>query len=1756
MRGAILLALMLVPFLAGPAAAQGIECGKVRTTAERTICASPALLGLDRQVSAAYAAAVARQPDQAAALRQRALDWVRERDAVCTGSAAQIGPCLSAQMTARLGALAPASAPQLAAAALPQVPSADNPPAPAATVEPGVVQAARQADATLVVASPGRFAITARSTSGVALQLVDMLTGPGDLVGEAGVKDGRLDALLDVGTYRLRSFAAAGAAEQVQLAAAPFQDAAPPAALPPPGQTASAELRDLEQRGFWLLVPPSGELRIEAAGRALADLRLWRGGRELAALAPAASMIEPQPGHPMLDLRLEGKVEPGVYLAMAYGGPPLPWADGASAMPFHARAGLSPALAEGWTGGEIGPFGSERYAAPAFAGVFRLDLPQPAEAELRVGAERALLTRTSREPRLAWRGTPGRAADVEIRGAAGQAFTLRAIEPPGSMTLSRPGTYFLSAVALGAGGDAPPPTVLLLREEPRGPARILAGNVPRLTAGQAWRGQFNLRGPVALLFENAVGGPVSVRSTGVALGAAAGIQPYDIPADYYVLRLNPAPGAQGVIDVTVGAPTAAAAPAAPLPPDPAIPLGVHTVSAGQSLRLSAQAGPGMSTGLSARPVPVALAEGPLAITQAAGSGPVTVPVALAAGGTLSATEIGGGLVQVQQGPGQVVVPGAERARTVMLAWRRTESPPASIPRPPAAEAGAPLDPAAPVPFDLVRGEQRGFALTVPDGGLYRVETLGRLRTAGRMATAFIPALAQAEANGTGQNMLLQQWLRAGRYRVNVTAVDSAGHLAVAAGLAPLQQGAALHPGGSVRTSLAAGEGVAFPVLIAQPGRYRLELAGLGRPFTARLDDAEGWPVTKPGEISELEQSLQPGRYRLLVSPDAVARQVAARLTPVLLQVVIEGHGPHRMPFAETQRATWREPPGRADARVPDVWTFSLAGPADVTLRVGEGMVAALSQDGRPLVRIAKRWAGKLEAGAYRVEATSLGRNDRLDYTLLLEAKQLQPGQVRTVTLPASIPFALAEARVASLTTWGVTPAKAMLRRSDGTEIVRVGARADDWNIALSRPLPAGSYRLDLSAATPPEGRAAADEPERDSEEGDAPEGDDQAAQSPPRRETSASRGERPDTPEPNVEVRLDLPERLAAAAPEPGPLAGAGVHVFRVPQQPGPGMLVVARAQSSGGAVLTLERQDQEGWRVVALDEGRSPLVAALGDGDPRPWRVEAWTLDGGAAEISSSVQTLAREAQSPGTVALQDQDGVAAARVRLAGSGVLSVRGAAVLAAGWPGHAAEPIESGQTVAQGDELWLVGRQAGTEAVAPLEIDGTAVVQVPGGGAAVLPGQSPVPGRIRLWRADSGFGQPGLTAGGVAAGSAVALARHGTALRNAGGAESLRAQVGLLDLALLPEQGPGPLTVPPGSAVPVRLAAPGEVALTLAPGLAAFIAEAAVWGGGEPVSRSVFAEREVLLANLGAVAAPALVQWQAADRPEPVRPGGVFKRFFGASGSFELAVSAGQLAVAGDADLLWQSSDGLVQRGRDITADQPGRVVVSHKAGAVVLSLAGEGASPWPPAQAQAVALPARLTLAGAAMELGFTAETPVLLHAVTTAPVLLGVGAAAPELFAAGAEFHRAVPAGAVRLRVYSPHDGPLSGTLALHTQPITPVSEGLGQAVAVAPGGSAAFGFSLARAATVGLGIRAEPDQAEVRLLDASGSVLGEGVAQLRPLRPGFYVIEARVPPDAAPSLVRPAVLGITPRGSGPPPEVAQRYLELVGLKPVDGTR
>ena len=185
-------------------------------------------------------------------------------------------------------------------------------------LENATFAAAGEHDALLHIPAPGRYSIQAQSPQGTAIELVDQMAGPIASAGRSGEIDGRLDLLLDEGTYKLRLYSPQKGQGKLIVKVFPFQEAQPVAHVEDLPQLQdlqleSGELGDLQQRSFWLYLEQRQILRLEAIGRSLKDCRLWRQEKWLVDVAPDISIYEPTTGQPMTYLEFHHDLNPGLY---------------------------------------------------------------------------------------------------------------------------------------------------------------------------------------------------------------------------------------------------------------------------------------------------------------------------------------------------------------------------------------------------------------------------------------------------------------------------------------------------------------------------------------------------------------------------------------------------------------------------------------------------------------------------------------------------------------------------------------------------------------------------------------------------------------------------------------------------------------------------------------------------------------------------------------------------------------------------------------------------------------------------------------------------------------------------------------------------------------------------------------------------------------------------------------------------------------------------------------------------------------------------------------------------------------------------------------------------------------------------------------------------------------------------------------------------------------------------------------------------
>ncbi|PPD43088.1 MAG: hypothetical protein CTY15_10825 [Methylocystis sp.] len=1653
-----------------------------------------------------------------------------------------------------------------------------------AQVTPAELALDRDGAAVIAVPAPGRYSIRARTPTGARIELVDMIAGPLDSSGAAGLRDGRIDALLDKGVYKLRIGAVKDGKGTAAFTAEPFGEvqAAKPALVA--GAVQSGELADMQQRSYRLDVAADSPVNVEAVGRALQDLRVWQEDGALVDLAFERTTIEIKAGHPMNRLRLEGSLPAGVYFVTAYGGEKLVWSDGAAAQPFLLRLARPALLAAGVAEGVIGPFGAERYDAPASYDNFRLDLPKQAPARLdakRGGArETAELGKTSRAPAATLRlaGDGAAPARLEVSGYEGQTYSLRAVHQSNRETFEAAGPHLVSIDVAGEGGDEVSATALLARIERDGKTRVIASEAPRIGAGKAWRGKFNVLGPVSLLFEATRDGPVAIDAKGVklratiepALGSLAaradGKEPmrYDLAAGFYLLVLEPMNGAGGTIDVTLGPPgLAAPAPAAP-PSRASISFGQQTLENNGSYLALTNTAPGLLTGIRVVALPAALDKAPLALHQVAGK-EIALAVKTPRAGRIVAQDERSAEIPLSLSDEKiendirtvtVKIGPAEKERALGIVFL-PEAPatenkePDKAQKAPNARAAAVGKPAF---FDLAQDQTANLRFDVGQGGLYRVETLGRMKTALHVGASVTPRLGEGEANGAGGNGLVTAFLRAGAYRAAVTAKESTGHLGLSVSPASLTRTAKLVDAGKARATLAPGKGAAVPFEITRAGDYSLALTGLKRDWRARLEDAEGWPITQPGAMKEVTLHLEPGAYRLLVLPEDVEARMVFSLAPVIAKPALEGHGPHPLPFDDAQTLQWREPQAKDAARAPDVWRFSLHGEADVTLSLGEGMIGdVIKGEGERVGKVMgdRPLKAKLGAGDYRVEARSLAHDDRLDYEISLTSSQLQPGAPRRADLPAKLTFSLANETVVDLSTYGKKETIGALKTAAGDILERLQPQENDWNVALSRRLPAGAYRLELEelGATRTPVPAETSEEATDSESGE---------------ETGAS--------DDAIEVRLAMFDETDA-----GPLAWGEDKTLpaggaqRVTLAPAPaGALVVVAARSAAEVAVSIERRESNGaWRVVGVERGLAPVVAWPVAEDKSEWRATLWSVGGGAEPVTVTAQAVARRTQGAGDVAFAPVGAApqpCAARIETPNAALVELEAPeGVVAGSAPNRLLRHAQSGALAPQSGALWLIARDCKAKArVAAFEWLGQDVsLDIGESERAQLPPLGAPRGKMRLWLARSTFTQPAIDGGsgmGVAAGAAIARASDAAPqLWNATSAAAMRASLSAIDTATLAAVNAGSTlagVIPPMSAQPLEMEkSNGPLAFDLPAGVVAFAGPRAVFGDGAAVSRILHsASGPVVVINMTDAPLPARVA-RIAEASLALDGKTALKRFFGTAGQLSLpyeAQAGDRLFVIG-ADASVVTKSGRVLRGTELALDGAGELILDYKPGLVAAWIERKGVAPWPQPAPRAATLPDRVAMEGAAMRFTIARDAPAMLTAKSGAPALVAFkqnGERRTYAFPAGVDFHHYVAAGEATLDVYSPHDGALSGALDLSAQPVIEAHEGVNDAIAVPPGASALFSFVTKRDGDIGVGVRAEPDRVAARLFEASGKTLGEGLGQVVKLAPGRYFLEARIPADSTATTIRAAIVGVSPPPAAPPEEVVADLLDKAGMK------
>ncbi len=1101
----------------------------------------------------------------------------------------------------------------------------------------------------LTITAFGRYAVTVKSDQGTALQLIDRMAGPGTISGVAGERDGRLDLFLERGDYKIVTHGHDKASGTIRLEAHPFSEKnAPQSPALVEYKLIETEVNDFEQVSYWLDVKERKRVVLEAAGRNLADLRLWKDGAWLVDAAPVIETVQPKTGQPLRVCRLAPELEQGLYLLTAYGGVALPWAEDGG-HPFYMRSGIPELGSVTRKRFKISPFGTDRFIVPGSSTYFRTELPEARELSLQSGwinlsdpfsnnGQIKNIQKNSLPPvaELFTEGKTNAKHIVTVTGEPGMPYVFQHFELKYSYSFQGSGDYWISSVHSGHPQDSVDATAIMASGSDMYGIRPMMEQTIELDQTTGYSRRANLLETLTLFLKIKTKGRYQIIAQGVE--ARFLIEPFlisrpreysrpkaqpagytwDLDAGYYTLTVDPEK--KGIMDLIIRPASWVSWVWGKLdldkgktvqPVSAAIRFPRVSLNRDQWYTVYMNRQPEVKTGFVVRPLPLDLTD-PLPVTQRPDES-VIVPFQVSEEGIVRAEAEDGSLMDlsVDKGPWQKTfnVGAGKHSVSVRLTAKNTINYALYVePRRLSAETGLPaisqtaldslpkfpvLANTKPLFFDLDRNSSSTFNVQADKSALFQIQSTGLLATEGNLRSRTTPQFVRESENGKGRNFFIRQYLHEGDYQITVASKgQSKGHLGLTMEKSGLIQGGYLTNRTPARLSLPAGKAAAYQFVVTKAGEYRVRAFGLGRKLKWRLEDKEGWPVVTPNTKADITRIFEKGTYRLIILPESTDAKIVTVIDPVKRGRRFKGHGPHVLPLALPVDHTWTEPIS-GKARQPDKWKFELPADGDISIELTGEMQADLlkiNSDGTAtrtaFIPPVRGWQGTLQAGSYRIEAVSMRINNQAAYRLVVSPRSLMTGMSRDISVPSVVPIAIGQAGVAELSSFGDVDVKARLMIDDGTLIAENDDRPDDWNFHIVTTLKPGNYRLYVDQSGPGHGTC-----------------------------TVSLR-----VPKEEGKNALILPTSAKIKLSD-------AVQIFPL-TLPSRGELLMLSAPARENVGLAVEVSDQGGWKTIGTTSGRNthleiPLLNTRPSISNVRYRLRIWSMDYRHTSVELSAQFI-----------------------------------------------------------------------------------------------------------------------------------------------------------------------------------------------------------------------------------------------------------------------------------------------------------------------------------------------------------------------------------------------------------------------------------------------------------------------------------------------------------------------------------------------------
>ena len=1672
----------------------------------------------------------------------------------------------------------------------------------------------------------GRYSVQANSKEGVQIEIVDRMAGSLGIDGDPGFSNGRLDLFLDKGEYKLIVIGDPNATGQVSLKAIPFLETQKDPTRLDEFIVDQTELDDFQQKSYWIKLKKPKWIYLEAAGKNLKDLRIWNGSW-MTGDKPEIEIIEPVKGQPMTCCRISTQLSEGLHRITVYGGNGLKWAVNSKSSTMLIRYGIPVLGSAGQYAQTISSFGIDRYLVSSSCNYYNLRLNENQPASLRVQTF-SDITAFQTSGSVSFIKKNARSPETELfydnDASNRQNLVTITAEPETKYNLihfpnnqyyweMESDNYMLTSLHSGNALDNFDVTAILVwYDKPKNKASIDRTQAIPLNSKDYYYRRANIRGKTTLFLDIGVAGKYSVIIR--HLNAQVRIEPFliyppkeykppafkygssnwDLDPGYYIMTIQPQE--IGILELAVfnSANTEFSFEKADIGLFPETPkissvfFPKIAMDRKYSYHLFFNERYGLYSGVMFQPWPLLIQNSlPVAVVPSQAND-LTIKVTEPGDLTLlnSAFEkqaliIDGNLGQphISAGIHQITLEASQQDQEIMTLNFQPDSIQSGGILPVIDQSEVERMPAfqqlseGEIAYERIKKPiPHSFQILVTKPGLYCIESTGLMRLQGTLRTRLNPDLKSESENGPGGNFMIQQFLNPGEYQVTLRPINNSGGYA---GLkfykTTLVEAGKLSAGSPGRITLRPTEAAMYHFAVEEEGEYHVKSSGLKQTFNCRIEDRDGWPVTVPGNLADVNLNLLNGEYRFISLPVTVESRRITELSFDKKTEPFTGHGPYVLDFNRPHEAVWRE---SEPDRNPDLWEFQVLAESDFILNITGEMSGFLRHSGNesgmeiPKEPLADQSRFHLDPGNYQLAVQCKRKNDMVMYTISLDPVDLIPGSTQVVDAPAEILLHVGSGEDGTssveIFSTGWNDVRASIYDLTGRHIISNDDRPDDWNFLLKTELTSGTYRLAVNPCGSVNAQCTVS-----------------MVKSVVISDRMALNEEKIITPK-DKEYSLEISNSERSS----------GLFVFIAESDENISCRLKGRSNALNRqqglafgqkVVLAVPISSEEKLNVLisSLDDRgmdihcRSRLVAAPERSEGNFKKGCSWV----PVELGSETFGVCRvKLNYPGTFAVSEQD-----------SGI--VRWADRI-----GTECTAMEKNQIGTSGSEIWFIksdgydGKIAGERLVLNAE-----ELHVPVGKDAPVVMDADESGLI-IASCSAMNGQPGimfetkdhlsnikLDARGMAASEgkvlAVSYGNTGASILAWSAAPEnpkvLDLRVTTRNLKLPPVQrktfGELQVDIEPGSAQAFELpvgtknilisGTRGAVGILVKDGRSQIV----LWKPDTAFSSSLVSSADVLV-----LVAPEKESGAFSVRITSTETGldsyyltlqKPFETFFSTADDTYLDLQSmdhaekWNIKVLGAITNAWfLGESGLVVHGNNIPWDgKPGYVRLIHQPGPAccwIDSMTTPGNNLWGSEKAVAMTtlqLPATLPLNPNSNDFAIDEGKPILISLMTNCPGIAKIKtehSEAVKVFTQGCALNTLLPEGKGEISLRGIGTMALFGEVIITSREIIPINGSMSEKTCLGPGSEVLYVLNLTESQEIGIGIRTSSLAVSAKLQDEQGVTLGSGLIQMHKLAAGNYLIALELPQDAETAEVHVVITGLNPPGPGVPEEVKQQYM------------